>query len=232
MSSGNSYWDRLYEKLQNIVDSLTGGQPTVNTDYTNVRSSFWRILFEKLDTVIVAIANGGGGGGAIYYFADTAARDAYFGDSANAGKIKNGMGCAIGTASGPFDVYLYTGADGGPYDSTAWGSGVAAYTGPRGPGNFETTDTDTYTSTHSGAEIDDAVDRAASLNHFLFPVSTPAKVWSIAHNLDTSADKICVICHDDTGEVILGDITFTDNNNLVISFSEAVSGSAIIESFA
>jgi hypothetical protein len=59
----NSYWQRLFKKIQAIITALTGGDPLINDNYVNVYSTFWRKLFEKLDTIIIAIAAGGGGGG-------------------------------------------------------------------------------------------------------------------------------------------------------------------------
>jgi hypothetical protein len=61
MAVNNSYWARLFEKLQHIIAAFSGAAPVINDDYKDVYSSFWKALFEKLDIVIVTIASGSGG---------------------------------------------------------------------------------------------------------------------------------------------------------------------------
>jgi hypothetical protein len=56
MNIHNSYWKRLFEKLQGIYTAIAGGEPVINDNYASVYSSFWKRLFEKLDAIIVAIA--------------------------------------------------------------------------------------------------------------------------------------------------------------------------------
>jgi hypothetical protein len=66
MNIQNSYEELLLEKIQNIITALNGGDPTVNNNYENIHSFFWKWLFEKLDIIIIAIASITPGSGGNY----------------------------------------------------------------------------------------------------------------------------------------------------------------------
>ncbi|PKP26191.1 MAG: hypothetical protein CVU03_04990 [Bacteroidetes bacterium HGW-Bacteroidetes-2] len=60
---------------------------------------------------------------------------------------------------------------------------------------------------------------------FVFNQPTPASVWNIAHNLGKYASVTVV---DSANEEAEGLVTYTNNNNLIITFSAAFSGKAFL----
>ena len=63
---------------------------------------------------------------------------------------------------------------------------------------------------------------------YVFTQSSPATQWSVAHNLNMQYVNVEVIDTADNKAIRPLDITFTDANNLVIDFTEAVAGKASI----
>lgn len=59
----------------------------------------------------------------------------------------------------------------------------------------------------------------------VFQFSTPATTWTITHNLGLYPSVTTV---DSSGEVILGDVTYVDNDTITVDFGEAISGEAYI----
>lgn len=55
-------------------------------------------------------------------------------------------------------------------------------------------------------------------------VSMPSKIWVITHNLN-KYPSVTVI--NNNNQVVIGDITYTDKNNLTVSFSAGFSGKVI-----
>lgn len=56
--------------------------------------------------------------------------------------------------------------------------------------------------------------------------SPAANAWVIAHNLDFK--YVSVLTVSDTGDWIIGDVTWTNDNRVDIAFSRAVAGTAVI----
>lgn len=50
---------------------------------------------------------------------------------------------------------------------------------------------------------------------------TPATTWTVSHGMNK---KPSVSCFDESDNTLLGDISFTNDNIAVITFSEAVNG--------
>jgi hypothetical protein len=81
------------------------------------------------------------------------------------------------------------------------------------------TDLDKYTQ----AEIDAMLVTSTDKNYV--HTETPASAsWVIAHNLGTQ--YVAVQCFDGSGNRVHGDITFTDVNNLTVTFNTAFAGTA------
>jgi hypothetical protein len=59
----------------------------------------------------------------------------------------------------------------------------------------------------------------------VFNVGSPATVWEIQHNLGYNPNATCI---DSAGTVIEGDISYPNENLIVISFIGAVSGKAYL----
>lgn len=58
---------------------------------------------------------------------------------------------------------------------------------------------------------------------YMFQQRVPASVWYVKHNLDKYPSVTVV----DSGEnVVIGEVTYVDNNNLIISFTAEFSGKA------
>ena len=55
--------------------------------------------------------------------------------------------------------------------------------------------------------------------------STPSFVWSVSHSLNKRAGVVVV---DSAGSVVVGDILYVDNNNLIITFNSSFSGYAYL----
>ena len=66
---------------------------------------------------------------------------------------------------------------------------------------------------------------SGSGSRFTHVQSDASAVWSIVHNLGFYPSV--TLC-DASGDEILGDISFADENTLTVSFSEAVSGTAYL----
>ena len=68
----------------------------------------------------------------------------------------------------------------------------------------------------------------ASLNddaNFVFTQGTPSDTWNITHNLG----KFCSVTVVDTSkQIVIGDITYVNNNSLTITFSAPFSGEAFL----
>jgi len=68
----------------------------------------------------------------------------------------------------------------------------------------------------------------ASLNddaNFVFTQGVPSATWNITHNLG----KFCSVTVVDTSkQIVIGDITYTNNNSLTITFSAPFSGEAFL----
>ena len=62
------------------------------------------------------------------------------------------------------------------------------------------------------------------LPKFVLTQNTPSNTWYVNHNLGYFPDVVIV---DSTGEVVYGTITHINENQLVLSFSAAFSGTAI-----
>ena len=68
----------------------------------------------------------------------------------------------------------------------------------------------------------------ASLNddaNFVFTQGVPSATWNITHNLG----KFCSVTVVDTSkQIVIGDITYTNDNSLTITFSAPFSGEAFL----
>ena len=60
---------------------------------------------------------------------------------------------------------------------------------------------------------------------FVFTQSTASATWAIAHNLNKYPSVAIV---DSGGTMVMGEVTYTDANNLTVSFSAAFSGTAYL----
>lgn len=69
------------------------------------------------------------------------------------------------------------------------------------------------------------IDSFASQQAVIFEQETPAEDWIIEHNLNRMP---LVTIVDDSNTVIVGEVKYIDENNLVIHFSEEVSGKAYL----
>lgn len=64
---------------------------------------------------------------------------------------------------------------------------------------------------------------AKQASGFVYTQNTPASVWSVTHNLGKRPSVTIV----DTGEnVVIGEVKYTDNNSVVLTFTAAFSGKA------
>lgn len=61
--------------------------------------------------------------------------------------------------------------------------------------------------------------------HFTFPQPTPLATWTIAHNLG-KFPSVSVV--DSAGTLVVGEVTYTDANNLQVAFNAAFSGTAYL----
>ena len=61
--------------------------------------------------------------------------------------------------------------------------------------------------------------------NFIFTQSVASNTWTIAHNLEKFPSVMVV---DSGNNVVVGDITYTNNNSLTVSFSSTFSGKAYI----
>ena len=60
---------------------------------------------------------------------------------------------------------------------------------------------------------------------FVYTQQTESNEWEIKHDLNKFPSVIVV---DSAGTLIQGEITYTDNNNISINFSSAISGKAYL----
>ena len=59
------------------------------------------------------------------------------------------------------------------------------------------------------------------LGYFEYHQVTPATTWTVSHGMNK---KPGITCFDENHNMMLGDISFTNNNIVVLTFSTAVSG--------
>lgn len=64
-----------------------------------------------------------------------------------------------------------------------------------------------------------------SLGTFTFNQSTPATTWLIPHNLEKFPSVTIV---DSSGNVIMGETLYTNNNNITLTFSAPFTGKAYL----
>lgn len=65
------------------------------------------------------------------------------------------------------------------------------------------------------------VNELINANQFTFSQSTASNTWTVNHNLGRIP---LVTTVNDAGQVIIGDVTHVDSNNVTINFSEALTG--------
>ena len=79
--------------------------------------------------------------------------------------------------------------------------------------------------TNTSINLDVAKSSSGGDKFFLFKQNVPSDVWEIKHNLNKYPSVTVV----DSGEsVVVGEVTYIDNNNLVISFIGSFSGKAYL----
>ena len=61
--------------------------------------------------------------------------------------------------------------------------------------------------------------------HYQHTQGVASSTWNVAHNLGTFP-SVTVI--DSGNSVVIGDVTYTDNNNLIINFTSSFSGKAYL----
>ena len=61
--------------------------------------------------------------------------------------------------------------------------------------------------------------------NFIYTKGTPDAIWDITHNLGKCPSVTIV---DSAGSVVVGDITYTSENNLKVTFSAAFGGTAYL----
>ena len=68
---------------------------------------------------------------------------------------------------------------------------------------------------------------AAGVSHatFIYNQNVPASVWDITHNL-AAYPSVAVI--DSTGGLVFGEINYVSNNRIIMTFSGAFSGQALL----
>jgi hypothetical protein len=59
--------------------------------------------------------------------------------------------------------------------------------------------------------------------NYIHVQNTPSATWTVPHNL---GKKPSVVVVDSADEVVYGEITYTDDNNITLTFSGAFSGKA------
>jgi hypothetical protein len=69
------------------------------------------------------------------------------------------------------------------------------------------------------------VDPPTGDKHYEHDQSVAAATWNITHSLGNYPSVVIV---DTTGDVMYGEINYVDNNNITITFSEAVDGKAYL----
>lgn len=68
-------------------------------------------------------------------------------------------------------------------------------------------------------------DRAPQAKNFTYTQAVPSRVWTINHNLDK---KPSVSVVDSADTVVVGNVEYVDDNNLVITFENIFSGKAYL----
>jgi hypothetical protein len=121
-----------------------------------------------------------------------------------------------------------TGAKGDP--------GTSILTGPGLPSNLVGRVGDVWVDTNTRVVYGPKVSSGwptgilfEGFNHSLlgqvFNISTPASVWEINHNLGYNPNATCI---DTAGTVIEGEISYPNENTIVLRFIGAVSGKAYL----
>lgn len=70
-----------------------------------------------------------------------------------------------------------------------------------------------------------ALEQGGSDKHFVFNQSVPASTWNIEHGLEKYPSVTVV---DSAGNEVVGDCEYIDDNNVVVTFSNAFSGKAYL----
>ena len=69
------------------------------------------------------------------------------------------------------------------------------------------------------------VNVGSSFNYYVFNQNTPSATWTITHNLGRRPSVTVV---DSAGTVVIGEVNYTSDNTLVITFSAGFSGQAYL----
>ena len=160
---------------------------------------------------------GGLQGGAIgeYFHLTQAVHDALLVSGGTAGT--SGSSGTSGT-SGSSGTSGTTGSSGTSGFGTSGTSGATGSSGTSGPSGTSGTSS---TSGTSGNSI--------SVGAYIFTQAAPSSTWNVVHNLGTKYVNVTCVGTDDK-VIIPASITFTDLNNLVITFPAAIAGYANISS--
>lgn len=95
--------------------------------------------------------------------------------------------------------------------------GVVSVVKPRGTAQVRQFNTAT-TSTS-------AITIGSSYQYYVFNQNTPSATWTITHNLGRRPSVTVV---DSAGTVVIGEVTYTSDNDLVVTFSAGFSGQAYL----
>ncbi len=93
------------------------------------------------------------------------------------------------------------------------------------PGDVLVTNSGSVTAQQVDVQITTKIN---SLNNFSFTFTqgVPSAFWTINHNLGYKPGGVLVL--DSSNREVIGDINYTDNNNLTISFTGGFSGTAYL----
>lgn len=100
-----------------------------------------------------------------------------------------------------------------------------------GSGSSNSSDNGLDNNQFLSKKIDGVISRIDSLennikkSNYVFTQASAATRWEIAHNLDKYPAVTIV---DSAGTQIIGEVTYTDENNIVITFTAAFSGKAYL----
>lgn len=98
----------------------------------------------------------------------------------------------------------------------------------------ETVETSDYNNLINMSSINDAVPKGdkttseigiISDSTFIYTQSTANTIWYIAHNMNKYPS---VTVKDENGNIVIGELDYTDVNNVKITFSTAISGTAYL----
>lgn len=91
--------------------------------------------------------------------------------------------------------------------------------------NSATNTTFTPTSEITSTTVQGAIEEVRAKSKYVHTQASPATTWAVAHNLKFFPNVAIV---DSALSHVMGEVTYTDENNLTVSFTSAFSGKAFL----